>query len=175
MGSVRSPLWRHGGTVHGPQPRDYSYKLPRKMLLGRAAFGLVRQAARRRTEVVAGVSASPTTRPRHAARCSDKLEAREERAAGRSDGENRNLALGSRNLEGVTLVATREVTVYDLLGSLERAADRRRGPETLGGARRNDHLRSNQAARSSPKRASPKKKPSARCASKWRRTPTRRR
>src|ERR1700730_2245917 len=34
MGSIRSPLWRHGGTVHGPQPRDYSYKLPRKMLLG---------------------------------------------------------------------------------------------------------------------------------------------
>src|SRR5512142_2144176 len=34
MGSVRSPLWRHGGTTHGPQPRDYSYKLPRKMQLG---------------------------------------------------------------------------------------------------------------------------------------------
>src|SRR5918993_2224520 len=34
VGSVRSPLWRHGGTVHGPQPRDYSYKLPKKMLLG---------------------------------------------------------------------------------------------------------------------------------------------
>src|SRR5579883_1035355 len=34
MGSVRSPIWRHGGTVHGPQPRDYSYKLPRKMMLG---------------------------------------------------------------------------------------------------------------------------------------------
>src|SRR5262245_40058365 len=34
MGSIRSPLWRHGGTVHGPQPRDYSYKLPRKMVLG---------------------------------------------------------------------------------------------------------------------------------------------
>src|SRR5579864_1393760 len=33
-GSVRSPLWRHGGTVHGPVTRDYSYKLPRKMLLG---------------------------------------------------------------------------------------------------------------------------------------------
>jgi large subunit ribosomal protein L4 len=29
-GSTRSPLWRHGGTVFGPQPRDYSYKLPRK-------------------------------------------------------------------------------------------------------------------------------------------------
>ena len=34
IGSVRSPLWRHGGTVHGPQPRDYSYKLPHKMLMG---------------------------------------------------------------------------------------------------------------------------------------------
>src|SRR6204780_2235387 len=34
MGSIRSPLWRHGGTVHGPQPKDYSYHLPRKMQLG---------------------------------------------------------------------------------------------------------------------------------------------
>src|SRR6476469_9846571 len=34
MGSIRSPLWRHGGTAHGPVPRDYSYKLPRKMQLG---------------------------------------------------------------------------------------------------------------------------------------------
>lgn len=30
IGSIRSPLWRTGGTVFGPQPRDYSYKMPRK-------------------------------------------------------------------------------------------------------------------------------------------------
>jgi large subunit ribosomal protein L4 len=29
-GSTRSPLWRHGGTIFGPTPRDYSYRIPRK-------------------------------------------------------------------------------------------------------------------------------------------------
>jgi len=30
-GDNRSPLWRHGGTVHGPQPRDYTWRFPKKM------------------------------------------------------------------------------------------------------------------------------------------------
>src|SRR3569832_2630587 len=34
VGSIRSPLWLHGGTVHGPQPRSYDYAFPRKNLLG---------------------------------------------------------------------------------------------------------------------------------------------
>jgi large subunit ribosomal protein L4 len=29
-GSTRSPIWRHGGTIFGPLPRDYSYKMPKK-------------------------------------------------------------------------------------------------------------------------------------------------
>src|SRR5437867_4490137 len=31
VGEIRNPLWRKGGTVFGPQPRDYAYHLPRKM------------------------------------------------------------------------------------------------------------------------------------------------
>ena len=33
VGETRNPLWRHGGTVFGPQPRDYSYRFPKKMRL----------------------------------------------------------------------------------------------------------------------------------------------
>src|SRR6202142_1057476 len=34
VGSIRSSLWRHGSIAHGPQPRDYSYDLPKGMLRG---------------------------------------------------------------------------------------------------------------------------------------------
>lgn len=34
VGSSRNPIWRHGGTAHGPQPRDYSYTLPKKKIRG---------------------------------------------------------------------------------------------------------------------------------------------
>jgi large subunit ribosomal protein L4 len=40
VGSLRTPLWRHGGTVFGPQPRSYAYDLPKKAERGalRSAF-----------------------------------------------------------------------------------------------------------------------------------------
>jgi large subunit ribosomal protein L4 len=114
MGSIRSPLWRHGGTVHGPQPRDYSYKLPRKMLLGalRSALSaklrdgelrIVREFALQdhKSKAVRGVLTglgAPKT------------------VLLVDNGDNRNLELGSRNLAGVTLVSSRDVSVYDLLG-----------------------------------------------------------
>ena len=34
IASLRSPLWKGGGNVHGPQPRDWSYQLPKKMRRG---------------------------------------------------------------------------------------------------------------------------------------------
>jgi len=63
VGSVRSPIWRHGGTAHGPQPRDYSYHLPRKMMLGALRSAL--SAKLRDGELkVCRLSVLPTTRPR---------------------------------------------------------------------------------------------------------------
>src|SRR5712671_1223634 len=34
VGSSRTPLWRHGGTVFGPQPRSYDFRLPKKVERG---------------------------------------------------------------------------------------------------------------------------------------------
>src|SRR3954469_11800491 len=45
VASVRSPLWRHGGTVHGPQPRSYDYAFPKKKLLGALRSALAAKLA----------------------------------------------------------------------------------------------------------------------------------
>ena len=39
-GSIRSPLWRHGGIVFGPLPRDYGYTMPKKKARGAVRFAL---------------------------------------------------------------------------------------------------------------------------------------
>jgi large subunit ribosomal protein L4 len=114
IGSVRSPIWRHGGIVHGPQPRDYSYKLPKKMLVGALRSALSAKVRDGELKVVQAFNFADN-KTKNAMNVLAKLE------AGRTvlvvdNGENRNLELGIRNLKGVTLLATREVNPYHLLG-----------------------------------------------------------
>src|SRR5437764_13712984 len=52
VGSIRSPLWRHGGTLHGPQPRSYDYQFPRKKLLGALRSALAAKFADGKLTVV---------------------------------------------------------------------------------------------------------------------------
>jgi large subunit ribosomal protein L4 len=114
MGSIRSPLWRHGGTTHGPQPRDYSYKLPRKMQLGALRSALSAKLRDGELKIVQTFSL-PDHESKGMRAVLTQLEA-EKTVLLVDNGENRNLSLGSRNLKGVTLMETKDVTVYDLLG-----------------------------------------------------------
>ena len=114
MGSVRSPLWRHGGTVHGPVVRDYSYKLPRKMLLGALRSALSAKVRDGELKVVQALNLADH-------KTKTAMNALSGVVTGRSvlvvdNGENRNLMLGLRNLQGVTLMPTKEVNPYHLLG-----------------------------------------------------------
>jgi large subunit ribosomal protein L4 len=114
MGSIRSPLWRHGGTTHGPQPRDYSYHLPRKMQLGALRSALSAKLRDGELRVVREFAVSePKSKLMRQALTT--LEAKKTVLVV-DNSDNRNLQLSSRNLEGVKLVSSREVNVYDLLG-----------------------------------------------------------
>ena len=114
MGSIRSPLWRHGGTTHGPQPRDYSYHLPRKMQLGALRSAL---SAKLRDGELRVVSEFKLAEAKSKAMrgALDTLEARRTVLLV-DNSDNPNLQLSSRNLAGVKLVSSRDVNVYDLLG-----------------------------------------------------------
>ena len=114
MGSVRSPLWRHGGTVHGPVPRDYGYKLPRKMVVGALRSALSAKVRDGELKVVQAFNFADH-------KTKNAMNALANVVTGRTvlvvdNGENRNLELGIRNLEGVTLLPTKDVNPYHLLG-----------------------------------------------------------
>jgi len=112
VGSIRSPLWRHGGTVHGPRPRDYSYALPKKMVLGALRSALSAKLAEAKLTVVDAWQLE-THKTQALRGALDKLKSQSALLV--SHGENRNLELASRNLEGVTLVAPNGLQPYEVL------------------------------------------------------------
>lgn len=113
MGSVRSSIWRKGGTVHGPQPRDYSYRLPRKVLLGALRSGLSAKLADEKLTVVDAWSLE-THKTKALRAALDKLDGATTTLLVDVAAE-RNFELASRNLDGVKLVASRELQPYDLM------------------------------------------------------------
>jgi len=115
VGSIRSPLWRHGGTVHGPQPRSYDYAFPRKKLLGALRSALSAKFADGKLVVVESFELKePKTKEFR--KTLDKLKAKGTALlVEASSSENHNLHLSSRNLAGVELLAGNQVHPYHLL------------------------------------------------------------
>ncbi len=114
IGSIRSPLWRHGGTVHGPVPRSYEYALPKKMIVGALRSALSSKLAQEKMTIVEGweLESHKTKAFRQAL---SKLDGETKTILLVEVGANLNLERASRNLEGVTLIAPTSLGAYDLM------------------------------------------------------------
>jgi large subunit ribosomal protein L4 len=128
VGSVRSPIWRHGGTVHGPQPHSHDYAFPRKKLLGALRSALATKLADGKLTVVESLElANAKTKAYRTAL--DQLDAKRTTLLVDKSAD-RTVVLGARNLHRVELMEFREVHPYDLL-RYERAIFSRAAIEHL--------------------------------------------
>jgi large subunit ribosomal protein L4 len=121
IASLRSPLWKGGGNVHGPQPRDWSYRMPRKMRRGALRSALSERLREgniividefefknpKTSEFVGAISSlklSDDKRKRVKTLIVDSLD-------------NQNLILSSRNVEKTTVTNSFGLNIYDIINS----------------------------------------------------------
>jgi large subunit ribosomal protein L4 len=112
-GSNRSPLWRHGGTIFGPMPRDYSYSLPKKEKRAALVDAIASKVTDNRLVLVENLNlAEPKTKAVSALLNTLGVQ---ENALVLIKTENKNLTLAARNIPGVKVLRMDNINVYDLI------------------------------------------------------------
>ena len=113
IASLRSPLWKGGGNVHGPQPRDWSYNMPRKMRQGALRSALSERVREGKVTFVNEWSLEkPKTKDFVA---SLKQLGTEGKTLIVDSLENENLILSTRNIRSAKVVNSFALNIYDLL------------------------------------------------------------
>jgi large subunit ribosomal protein L4 len=112
-GETRNPLWRHGGTVFGPQPRDYSFSMPKKARAAALRAALSQRVREGALKVVEGLTVEqPKTKLLKGLLAQlgivGKAVLVEHEPADA-------LVLSGRNLPGVRVVADSHLTAYDVM------------------------------------------------------------
>ena len=113
IASLRSPLWKGGGNAHGPQPRDWSYSMPKKMRHGALRSALSERVREGNVVVIEGWKLDKA-KTKDLANSLGKLGL---------DGktlivdslENENLILSARNIRSAKVVNSFALNIYDLL------------------------------------------------------------
>lgn len=113
VGAVRTPLWRKGGTVFGPQPRSYGYPLPPKVAR-RALRAAIAQKLQEKALIVVDRLSVGETKTKLAAELLGRLGAQGKVLLVDIRPDDK-LALSVRNLEGVRVVATARLTARDVM------------------------------------------------------------
>jgi large subunit ribosomal protein L4 len=115
VGEIRTPLWRKGGTVFGPQPRSYDYKLPKKVDRGALRAALTQKLLDGQVVVVESLAVDEA-KTRAAVALLKRLS-----VAGTAVlvdvAPDEKLTRSVRNLPGVSLLAARALTARDVMAA----------------------------------------------------------
>ena len=113
IASLRSPLWKGGGNVHGPQPRDWSYNMPKKMRQGALRSALSERVREGNVFVVEGWTMDkPKTKDFSTSLGKLGLNGKTLIV---DSLENENLILSARNVRRAKVVNSFGLNIYDLL------------------------------------------------------------
>ncbi|BDG45548.1 MULTISPECIES: 50S ribosomal protein L4 [Parageobacillus] len=113
QGSIRAPQWRGGGTVFGPVPRSYSYKLPKKVRRLAIKSALSSKVLENNIVVLDNLTLeAPKTK--EMVKILNNLSV-DRKALIVTDVANENVALSARNIPGVTVVTANGINVLDVL------------------------------------------------------------
>ena len=118
IASLRSPLWKGGGNVHGPQPRDWSYKMPKKMRRGAIRSALSERLREGNVIVIDefGFKAAKTKDFLEAIGALGLIENKKRAKTLIVDSlDNANLVMSSRNVEKTKVTNSFGLNIYDLL------------------------------------------------------------
>jgi large subunit ribosomal protein L4 len=115
-GSIKSPLFTGGGRVFGPQPRDYSFKLNKKVKTLARKSALTYKAKNNEIMVLEDFNLeTPKTKDYISLLSNLKIEGKKSLVV--LNEPNKNIYLSSRNLTGTRVVTLSELTTYDILNS----------------------------------------------------------
>ncbi len=115
-GSIKSPVFRGGGTMFGPEPRDYSFKLNKKVKQLARKSVLSDKAKSEKLSVIEDFSFDAAKTKDFIALLSN-LKVKDSKSLVVLGGYNKNVYLSSRNLKNTKVAIASELTTYDLVNA----------------------------------------------------------
>ena len=113
-GSNRSPLWRGGGIIFGPKPRDYSFKLNKKVIRKSKFIAISEKFKNKKIIVVEDITfESPKTKK--ALGILENLKVAEKKVLLVLENLNNNTAKSFKNIESVLISSSKGLSTYNIL------------------------------------------------------------
>lgn len=115
-GSLKSPIFRGGGTIFGPKPRDFGFKLNKKVKR-LARQSVVAQKIKENQVRILEDFTMESPKTKDFAGMLDKLSIGGDKALFVLGSENRNVSLSSRNIPNAKVISIDEINTYDLINT----------------------------------------------------------